>query len=235
MKQREFIEAIATHVIKNKDGYGIKVTSPIIAQAILESKWGKSSLAAVYHNYFGMKCGNSWRGKSVNMATKEEYTPGALTDIRANFRAYDDMESGVIGYFEFISVKRYNNLKGVTDPYEYCRLIKQDGWATSSTYTNSLITLIDQHSLKAYDTLDSQQTITNPPDEPNTSSEYYPIPEGYDGNSIIDALKLIGEDPNIAHRKKIASANNFNNYAGTSAQNTKMLKLLKAGLLKREA
>ena len=92
MTHNEFIEKIADCVDKYAYLYGIEVHSPIIAQAILESGWGTSSLASKYHNYFGMKCGSSWKGKSVNFATKEEYTAGTLTKIRDNFRVYDSME-----------------------------------------------------------------------------------------------------------------------------------------------
>lgn len=50
MEKQEFIKQIAGYVKKYAAGYGIKVHSPIIAQAILESGWGESRLAAVYHN-----------------------------------------------------------------------------------------------------------------------------------------------------------------------------------------
>ena len=102
-KQQRFIEDIAKHVQKYAKAYGILVHSPIIAQAILESGWGESKLASKYHNYFGMKCGTTWKGKSVNMETKEEYTPGTLTTIKDNFRVYDSMEEGVKGYFRIYS------------------------------------------------------------------------------------------------------------------------------------
>lgn len=46
----------------------------------------------------------------------EEYTPGTLTQIKDNFRVYDNMEEGVKGYFEFIQLSRYQNLRGITDP-----------------------------------------------------------------------------------------------------------------------
>lgn len=51
-KQQRFIEEIAKNVQKYAYVYGILVHSPIIAQAILESGWGESKLAAKYHNYF---------------------------------------------------------------------------------------------------------------------------------------------------------------------------------------
>lgn len=150
-EQKNFIEKIAAAVNKYKDGYNIKVASPIIAQAIIESGWGESQLAAKYNNYFGLKCGSAWTGKSVNMATSEEYTPGVHTNIRDNFRVFDSLEDGVKGYFEFINYSRYANLKGVTDPETYVKNIKADGYATSSTYVSTLMNAIKSYNLTQYD------------------------------------------------------------------------------------
>ena len=152
MTNNEFIEQIADCVEKYAYVYGIEVHSPIIAQAILESGWGKSTLASKYHNYFGLKCGGAWKGKSVNMATKEEYKVGTLTNIRDNFRVYDSMEDGVKGYFDFINTRRYANLKGVRSPEEYVRRIKADGYATSSTYVDTLLRVIRDNNLTRFDT-----------------------------------------------------------------------------------
>lgn len=151
MTKQGFIEAIAGYVTKYAISYGIVVHSPIIAQAILESGWGKSTLAATHHNYFGLKCGSKWTGKSVNLATKEEYEPGTLTDIRDDFRVYDSMEAGVIGYFEFIQLSRYHNLRGITDPKTYLETIKADGYATSSAYVQNVMNLVEQYKLTQYD------------------------------------------------------------------------------------
>lgn len=151
MTNSEFVEQIAEYVKKYAGKYGIKVHSPIIAQAILESGWGKSGLASKYHNYFGLKCGSSWSGKSVNMTTKEEYKVGTLTNIRDNFRVYDSMEAGVKGYFVFINKKRYANLKGVTDPEIYVKNIKADGYATSSTYVANIMKVIRDNNLTRFD------------------------------------------------------------------------------------
>lgn len=151
----EIIEQIATYVNKYREQYGIKVASPIIAQAILESgikaNGSMSSLASKYNNYFGMKCGSAWQGKSVNLKTKEEYTVGTLTSISANFRVYDTMEEGIEGYFKFISAKRYANLKGVSDPYQYLVNIKADGYATSSAYVDNVYNVIKKYDLTKYD------------------------------------------------------------------------------------
>ena len=151
MTNKEFIEKIAKCVKKYAYVYGIEVHSPIIAQAILESGWGKSKLASKYHNYFGLKCGSAWKGKSVNMATKEEYKVGTLTNIRDNFRVYDSMDAGVKGYFDFINTNRYANLKGVESPKEYIKLIKADGYATSSKYVNNIMRVIHDNNLTRFD------------------------------------------------------------------------------------
>lgn len=151
MTNKEFIEKIAKCVKKYAYVYGIEVHSPIIAQAILESGWGKSRLASKYHNYFGLKCGSAWKGKSVNMTTKEEYKVGTLTNIRDNFRVYDSMDAGVKGYFDFINTKRYVNLKGVKSPKEYIKRIKADGYATSSRYVDNVMRVIRDNNLTRFD------------------------------------------------------------------------------------
>ena len=151
MTNSEFIEQVAKYVKKYAHVYGIKVHSPIIAQAILESGWGKSTLASKYHNYFGLKCGSTWKGKSVNMITKEEYKVGTMTSIRDNFRVYDSMEDGVKGYFDFINTRRYSNLKGVKNPEEYVLRIKFDGYATSSEYVDNIMRVIYDNKLTRFD------------------------------------------------------------------------------------
>jgi hypothetical protein len=151
MDKQGFIKQIAGYVQKYAASYGIMVHSAPIAQAILESGWGESKLAAVYHNYFGLKCGTKWTGKSVNLSTMEEYEPGTLTQIKDNFRVYDSMEEGVKGYFEFIQLSRYQNLRGITDPETYLKTIKADGYATSSSYVDNTMRIVTQYDLTQYD------------------------------------------------------------------------------------
>ena len=149
--KRKFVIRIANYVRKYAPKYGIKVYSPIIAQAIHESGWGESSLSAKYHNYFGLKCGTLWTGKSVNLSTKEEYSAGTLTTIKSNFRVYDNMEQGVKGYFEFIQLPRYSNLKGVTSCRQYLTNIKNDGYATGYQYVDHTMALVDLYDLTQFD------------------------------------------------------------------------------------
>ena len=154
---QNFISIIAPLIQKYAAVYGYKVASPIIAQACLESAYGTSQLASKYHNYFGMKTGSSWRGKSVNLSTKEEYTVGTLTTIKAGFRVYDNMEDGVKGYFDFIQAKRYANLKTATTAKEYLEMIKADGYATSSKYVQNNLTVVSKYNLEQYDKIEQPE------------------------------------------------------------------------------
>ena len=154
---KKFIAEIAPIIQRLAKKNGYQVASPIIAQACIESRYGLSGLAK-YHNYFGLKCGSSWHGPSVNMATKEEYTVGTLTSIRDNFRVYANMEDGVQGYFDFISTRRYSNLKSATDPRTYLERIKADGYATSSSYVNTNMNCILKWDLTKYD---SKEPVTD--------------------------------------------------------------------------
>ena len=174
MTHQEFIQQIAYYVQKYAPQYGIKVHSAIIAQAILESGWGDSKLAYQYHNYFGLTCGTGWTGKSVNMATWEEYTPGQKTNITQNFRVYDSMAEGVKGYFEFIQYPRYKNLKGVTDPRAYVERIKADGYATASNYVSAVMNIVIGYNLEQYDrkTVSAPSTDTTAPSTERASYNF---------------------------------------------------------------
>lgn len=146
-----FINYIAPIIVTEGQKRGYKVFSTIIAQAIIEGACGTSTLAKTWHNHFGMKCGSSWKGRSVNLKTKEEYKPGQLTDIKANFRAYDNDVDGVKGYYDFIGKPRYENLKNATNYKQYAKLIKADGYATSSRYVKTLTDTVDKYGLQKYD------------------------------------------------------------------------------------
>lgn len=154
MTKREFIEQVAAYVKKYAPEWGVKIYSPVIAQAILESGWGESKLANKYHNYFGLKAGiNRWTGPTVNMATQEEYQPGTMTTISDNFRVYGSLEEGVQGYFVFLfqGMTRYNNLKSADTPELYLKYIKADGYATASSYVSSCMQIIREWNLTRYD------------------------------------------------------------------------------------
>lgn len=151
LEQQNFINSIYEALCKYAPSYDIKCYSAIIGQAILESGWGNSKLASSYYNYFGLKCGSKWNGKSVNMKTFEEFNAGELTTTADYFRVFDNLEEGVKGYLDFINTKRYSNLKNVSSPKEYLQNIKNDGYATSSRYVDSVMKIVTFYNLTSYD------------------------------------------------------------------------------------
>lgn len=168
-EQESFINEIAPLIQREGKARGYTIVSTVIAQACIESRWGLSGLAK-YHNYFGMKCGSKWKGAFVTMNTKEEYTQGQLTTIRDSFRAYNNMSDGVKGYYEFISSTRYANLKLASTPSQYAEYLKSDGYATSSTYVNTLVNTVNAHDLARFDVpmeiIDTAPKTGNPYREP---------------------------------------------------------------------
>lgn len=158
-----YTEQLIPAVIKEAKARGYNFPSIIIAQAIQESGARvPSTLASKYNNFFGMKCGSSWKGKSVNMKTKECYNGATYVTIKDNFRVYDTVEEGVKGYFDFISAKRYENLKTAKSPEEYAYLIKQDGYATGINYAENVIKVMNTYGLKDYDKANVPTPVTEP-------------------------------------------------------------------------
>lgn len=157
--QKAFCNLIYNQLREYAPKYNIYCYSAIIAQAIIESNWGKSELSAKYYNYFGLKCGSNWDGKSVNMTTHEEYTRGSITTIKDNFRVYDSVPNGVKGYLQFINTKRYANLKNVYDYKTYIQNIKADGYATASNYVTTLTRTVEKYGLQCYDPMSDDYQI----------------------------------------------------------------------------
>lgn len=154
MSQKEFIEKIAVYIKKHAGDYGIKVVSPIIAQACLESAYGTSELAKKAHNYFGLKFRKGRCKTCTGVYTKtgsEQNADGTYVSSVMQWCRFADMENGVIGYFDFININNYKNLKGVTDPKTYLENIKKDGYATSLKYVDNLMNVINKWGLTKYD------------------------------------------------------------------------------------
>lgn len=59
-----------------------------LTQAAHESNFGKSELSAKYNNFFGIKPGSSWKGKTVTFTTTE-FSKGVPYQIKSAFRSYD--------------------------------------------------------------------------------------------------------------------------------------------------
>lgn len=162
MTKEEFFKEIASYVEKYREQFGIKVCSPIIAQACKESAFGTSELAVNAKNILGIKLKTNWQKRTpgaiggYNKDTKEEYKIGQITNINATFAKFNSWEDCILNYFYFITtVNNYKDVIGCTDPESYCHIIKKGGYATGSNYDNSLIEdYIKKYNLTQYDKKD---------------------------------------------------------------------------------
>lgn len=127
--------------------------SVAMAQAILESNNGNSTLTAMYKNHHGMKVSSTWKGESVNMNTKEVYSGNTVT-IADNFKVYKtDYESFKDHAELFARVKSYDTA-GVNiakTPEEQIAAIKKGGYATDPDYVGKIISIIDSNNLRKLD------------------------------------------------------------------------------------
>lgn len=130
--------------------------SVTIAQAILESNWGKSELAKKANNLFGIKASKDWNGKVYNKETKEQKSTGEVYTIKADFRAYDSVIDSIVDHDAFfVSTDwRKNNYKRVLEATNYkdqAYAMKDCGYATDLNYGKKLIELIERLGLQQYD------------------------------------------------------------------------------------
>lgn len=156
------------------------LASVSMAQFILESGYGKSELVQNANNCFGMKTslsgnawsGSTWDGKSkYTKKTQEEYTKGQMTTITADFRKYPCIEDSIADHSAYLlgakngSKLRYDGLKGCTDYKKAAQIIKDGGYATSSTYVANLCSIIEKWNLTQFDV---KETTPAPADSVKT-------------------------------------------------------------------
>lgn len=162
---KDFISQIAFYVKKYAKKYGILVYSPIIAQAILESGKGTSELAVNANNFFGIKYKPGRCPTASGIYYKvgsEQNLDGSYVSSSMQWCKFDSMEQCVIGYFDFINISRYSNLKGITNPRIYIENIKADGYATSLKYVTNVMYIIDCYGLEKYDEIEYVENVFSP-------------------------------------------------------------------------
>lgn len=116
-----------------------------LAQGLLESGAGKSSLSIRSNNHFGIKCHNGWRGEKVYAA---DDTPNDC------FRKYRKVEDSYEDHAQFLANNiRYRDLfkLSITDYKGWARGLQKSGYATDRAYANKLIKLIEDYELYRFD------------------------------------------------------------------------------------
>ena len=141
------------------------LASVSLAQFILESGYGKSELAQNANNCFGMKkslsgntwSGSPWDGKSTYTKKTQEEENGKMVTITADFRKYNCVEDSIADHSAYLlgakngTSLRYNGLKGCTDYKKAVQIIKDGGYAISSSYVSNLCSIIERWNLTKWD------------------------------------------------------------------------------------
>lgn len=198
MTKQEFINKIAPLVVNenSKRNYPL-FSSVVIAQAICESGWGQSKIMMKANAIFGIKATSSWKGKVYNANTQECYDGVSYTNITACFRAYDNLQESISDYFDLITkLERYRKATVAETPLECITAIKNGGYATSPTYINTIMSIINSNNLTKYD------NVENSVDNSKNYIEYI-VKSG-------DTLSEIAEKYNTTYQK-IAKDNNISN------------------------
>ncbi len=145
--------------IKEMKEFGIPA-SITLAQGILESDNGNSTLARKAKNHFGIKCHSSWTGSTF---THDDDRPNEC------FRKYKSAEQSFYDHSKFlIKHKRYALLFDfkITDYKSWAKGLKKAGYATNSKYDKLLVKIIEENRLYIYDNKKYKQTTPNNQVEP---------------------------------------------------------------------
>ena len=135
-----------------------------LAQGIIESGAGLSTLAVNGNNHFGIKCHNNWKGDTMN-----------LDDDKPNecFRVYDKVEDSFRDHSDFLRYRdRYKFLFDLDrrDYKGWAFGLKQAGYATDPSYANKLIRCIEEYDLGRFDFLTNEE-LAKVPESPNKIEE----------------------------------------------------------------
>jgi len=137
--------------------YGVP-PSVTIAQAILESGWGRSRLASADRNYFGIKCFKGVYGTLANgchvYTTNECTKAGRCFATTASFRTYTSMANSFRDHGSFLKVNsRYQPAFAYTrDANRFIWSVWKAGYATDPNYYTKITGIMAAHSLYRYDT-----------------------------------------------------------------------------------
>ena len=147
--QLDFLNLVAVPSIAQDLGHKLPA-EVMIAQAILESGWGKSNLSKKSNNYFGIK--EYRRGFKKGVYETEEYVKGKTIKVNASFRVYETPAHCFADRAEwFITNKRYRKiLKKELDCDDFIKVLKKKGYATDPNYDKNLKRIVKKYKLKAY-------------------------------------------------------------------------------------
>lgn len=139
-----YINQYSDMAVEQMRRYGIPA-SITLAQGLLESGAGRSTLATKANNHFGIKVGGSWTGPYI---LRDDDAPNE------RFRAYRSARESYEDHSRFlVNGRRYAGLFRLsrTDYKGWAHGLKAAGYATNPRYAHLLIDLIERYHLQRFD------------------------------------------------------------------------------------
>ena len=139
----DYIEQYSEMAVEQMRAYGVPA-SITLAQGLLESAAGRSTLAREGNNHFGIKCHADWQGDTM---LRNDDAPDEC------FRVYGNVADSFRDHSLFLRRKRYAELFDL-DPTDYtawAQGLKKCGYATDPNYAARLISIIELYSLQRFD------------------------------------------------------------------------------------
>jgi len=165
-RQRErFLQGLLGPARRVAARYGLPV-SVMLAQAALESNWGRSRLARVARNLFGIKA-VSRHAEAVTLPTCEyngrrraspKNAGGRM--LAARFAAYASVEDCLGDYARLLAfAPRYAAARAVADdPFAFAEQLAACGYATDPGYGKKICALMRRYELTRFDSERVQST-----------------------------------------------------------------------------
>jgi flagellar protein FlgJ len=137
-QREEFISGLRPHAEAAARELGVDPNN-LIAQAALETGWGRSQPGGDSHNLFGIKAGSNWNGASVQ-ANTQEFDSGVASRVDASFRAYGSPRESVEDYVRLIRDNpRYASAMNTgSDVQAFANALQRGGYATDPDYAHKL-------------------------------------------------------------------------------------------------
>ncbi|ANN70928.1 glycoside hydrolase family 73 protein [Bordetella bronchialis] len=150
MTPQEFIAAIAP-AAQASAAHSKIPASFTVAQAALESAWGRSQLAREAFNLFGVKAAAAWQGDVLELPTRE-YLNGQWVTVPARWRRYPDWLACIDDHAAFLLQNpRYRPAFQFRDGPRFASAVAKAGYATDPTYAAKIISIIQGRGLAALD------------------------------------------------------------------------------------
>ncbi|MDP1558079.1 MAG: flagellar assembly peptidoglycan hydrolase FlgJ [Nitrosomonas sp.] len=148
---KDFVSSVWSHAKIAEQTTGIPAHF-MIAQAALESGWGKHEIKhadnSTSFNLFGIKAGKSWDGAVVKVLTTE-YINGVPKKMVEEFRAYNSYAESFQDYANLLlNNPRYVNVLQSQDASVFANGLQRAGYATDPMYADKLIRIINSSPIK---------------------------------------------------------------------------------------